>query len=138
MERRRNFHSLGQPDIIIIPMIDIMLFLLIFFMVSTIYMVQVNTLSINLPAAEAAQTETKPTVVSVTVNKKGNIFYDKETQPTMDVSAKVKNTLASNPESIFVIRGDRDTNYADITHALDSLKAAGAKHVSLATESKTR
>lgn len=73
----------------------------------------------------------------MTVNK-GTYFYDKETQPTMDVSAKVKNTLASNPESIFVIRGDRDTNYADITHALDSLKAAGAKHVSLATESKTR
>lgn len=138
MHGRRNFHSMKQPEVIIIPMIDIMLFLLIFFMVSTMYMVQLNTLNVSLPAAEATQLETKPTVVSVTVNKKGNVFYDKETQPTMDVSLKVKKTLREIPGAVFVIRGDRETNYSDITHVLDSLKAAGAKHVSLAVESKTR
>ena len=51
---------------------------------------------------------------------------------------KVKKTLAEKPETIFVIRGDRDTNYADITSVLDSLKAAGARHVSLAAESGKR
>lgn len=138
MRRRRNFHGVKQPEVIIIPMIDIMLFLLIFFMVSTMYMVQLNTLSVNLPAADSVQMETNPTVVSVTVNKKGNIFYDKETVPTMDVSAKVRQTLQEKPDTVFVIRGDRETNYSDITYALDSIKAAGAQHVSLATESKKR
>ena len=38
MRGKRNFHLLSQPEVIIIPMIDIMLFLLVFFMVSTIYM----------------------------------------------------------------------------------------------------
>ena len=76
MRGKRNFHLLSQPEVIIIPMIDIMLFLLVFFMVSTIYMVHLNTLPVNLPAAQAAQSETKPTVVSVTVNKAGHVFYD--------------------------------------------------------------
>ena len=130
MRGKRNFHLLSQPEVIIIPMIDIMLFLLVFFMVSTIYMVHLNTLPVNLPAAQAAQSETKPTVVSVTVNKAGHVFYDMDAKPTAGISEK--------PETIFVIRGDRDTNYADITSVLDSLKAAGARHVSLAAESGKR
>ena len=48
MRGKRNFHLLSQPEVIIIPMIDIMLFLLVFFMVSTIYMVHLNTLPVNL------------------------------------------------------------------------------------------
>ena len=119
MRGKRNFHLLSQPEVIIIPMIDIMLFLLVFFMVSTIYMVHLNTLPVNLPAAQAARSETKPTVVSVTVNKAGHVFYDMDAKPTAGIS-------------------DRDTNYADITSVLDSLKAAGARHVSLAAESGKR
>ena len=97
-----------------------------------------NTLAVNLPAAQAARSETKPTVVSVTVNKAGHVFYDMDTKPTAGISERVKKTLAEKPETIFVIRGDRDTNYADITSVLDSLKAAGARHVSLAAESGKR
>ena len=133
MRGKRNFHLLSQPEVIIIPMIDIMLFLLVFFMVSTIY-----TLPVNLPAAQAARSETKPTVVSVTVNKAGHVFYDMDAKPTAGISERVKKTLAEKPETIFVIRGDRDTNYADVTSVLDSLKAAGARHVSLAAESGKR
>ena len=74
MRGKRNFHLLSQPEVIIIPMIDIMLFLLVFFMVSTIYMVHLNTLPVNLPAAQAARSETKPTVVSVTVIRRAMSF----------------------------------------------------------------
>ena len=49
-----------------------------------------------------------------------------DAKPTAGISERVKKTLAEKPETIFVIRGDRDTNYADITSVLDSLKAAGA------------
>lgn len=54
------------------------------------------------------------------------------------VFPKGKENACGKPETIFVIRGDRDTNYADITSVLDSLKAAGARHVSLAAESGKR
>lgn len=96
MRGKRNFHLLSQPEVIIIPMIDIMLFLLVFFMVSTIYMVHLNTLPVNLPAAQAAQSETKPTVVSVTVNKAGHVFYDMDAKPTAGISERVKKTLAES------------------------------------------
>ena len=136
MARKRDFHSLKQPEVIIIPMIDIMLFLLVFFMVSTMYMVQLNTLPVSLPAASSPQQETKPTVISVTVNKKGNIFYDLDKKPVVEISDRAKKTLSENPEAVFVVRGDRETSYADITRVLDALKGAGAKHVSLAAQVK--
>ena len=52
---RRDYRVVKEPTVMIIPMIDIMLFLLVFFMISTIYMVQANTLPVNLPAAAAAR-----------------------------------------------------------------------------------
>ena len=107
---KRNFHKVKEPSIIIVPMIDIMLFLLVFFMMATMYMTELNTMSVNLPQASASKRETKPEVIPVTVLDKG--------------------------EGVFVLRGDKSTNYDDVTKVLDALKQSGAKHISLATEVK--
>ena len=64
---RRNFHEVKEPAVMIIPMIDIMLFLLVFFMVSSIFMVQSNTIQVNLPAASQAKRDTRPNIVPVAV-----------------------------------------------------------------------
>ena len=48
---RRNFHDVREPLVMIIPMIDIMLFLLVFFMLSTMYMVNASTVQVSLPQA---------------------------------------------------------------------------------------
>lgn len=135
---RRDFHTQEKPTVMIIPMIDIMLFLLVFFMISTLYMVQLNTLPINLPAAASAPRETRPELVSVTVTAKGEVFYDMDTRPSSDIAARAAAKLAENPEVIFVIRGDKKASYEDVTDVLDVLKSAGVQHVSLATETKPR
>ena len=133
MRGKRNFHILKQPSVIIIPMIDIMLFLLVFFMISTIYMVQVNTMQITLPSVVNAKTETKSNIISVTIDKDGHVFYDMEKQPTIEIIGAVKKTIAENPDSIFIIRADRNVNYFYVT---DTIKSAGGAHISLAAESR--
>lgn len=138
MGHRRNFHHVDTPSIIIIPMIDIMLFLLVFFMISTIFMVQLNTLPVNLPQAAAVQRETKPNIVSITVDQDGKITYGMDKTPSELASSRVKEDLGKDPESVFVIRGDRKASYESIAQVLDVLKASGAKHVSLASEVKSR
>lgn len=136
MRGKRNFHILKQPSVIIIPMIDIMLFLLVFFMISTIYMVQVNTMQITLPSVVNAKTETKSNIISVTIDKDGHVFYDMEKQPTVEIIGAVKKTIAENPDSIFIIRADRNVNYFYVTDTIDSIKSAGGVHISLAAESR--
>ena len=120
----------------IIPMIDIMLFLLVFFMISTIYMVQTNTLQVNLPQAASANQETRPTVVPITVMQDGAILFDKEGVPSEELSSKIRAALESNQNVVFVLRGDRAARYESVVAVLDLLKQSGAKHVSIATEMK--
>lgn len=135
---RRDFRITEEPKVVIIPMIDIMLFLLVFFMISTIYMVQLNTMTVNLPAAAAAQRETKPNLVSITVTDKGDVVYDKDQTPVDNLAQRVQQSLTEDTDTVFVLRGDRNAAYEGIASVLDVLKQSGAHHVSIATEIKGR
>lgn len=131
--QRRDFRERTQPLVMIIPMIDIMLFLLVFFMLSTLYMVQVNTLQVNLPTAASATPETRPTVLPITVTAGGNIFFDDVRVPEEELASKVSETLAANENVVFVLKGDRVVQYERVVTVLDLLKRSGAKRIALAT-----
>lgn len=120
----------------IIPMIDIMLFLLVFFMLSTIYMVQTNALSVALPQSVAAQQETRPNVVPITVSETGEVFYDRETAPSDDLAKRIARAIDADSSVVFVIRGDKSARYESVVAVLDLLKKSGARRVSIATELK--
>ena len=108
---RRNFHDVREPLVMIIPMIDIMLFLLVFFMLSTMYMVNASTVQVNLPQAASAQQDTRPHIISITVTEDGKILFDRDDEPTRELTAKVKAQLESDPETVFVVRGDKKADY---------------------------
>ena len=130
--RRRDFREMKQPTVMIIPMIDIMLFLLVFFMLGTIYMVQTNSLQVTLPKAASGNVETRPNVISITVTADGNILYENEIIDE-NLAQKISATLESNSETVFLIRGDKSARYEDVVSVLDLLKKSGARHVSIAT-----
>ena len=134
--RHRDFREKGQPVVMIIPMIDIMLFLLVFFMISTIYMVQTNTLQVNLPQSESAKRDTKPNVVPITVMENGNIMYDKDNINNRDLTMKVQKAILEDKDTVFVLFGDKFTKYEKVVSVLEMLKKSGVKHVSIATEIK--
>ena len=134
--RRRDFREKTQPLVMIIPMIDIMLFLLVFFMISTIYMVQTNTLPVSLPQATTAKQETRPNIVPITVLESGDVLFDKDTLPNQQLAEKIHATLAADKDTIFVLRGDKSARYESVVAVLDLLKKSGAYRVSIAAEIK--
>ena len=134
--RRRDFREKTQPLVMIIPMIDIMLFLLVFFMISTIYMVQTNTLPVSLPQSTTAKQETRPNIVPITVMESGDVLFDKDTVPNQQLAEKVHTALERDKDTIFVLRGDKAARYESVVAVLDLLKKSGARRVSLATELK--
>ena len=134
--RRRNFREKTQPLVMIIPMIDIMLFLLVFFMISTIYMVQTNTLPVNLPQTSSAAQETRPNIVPITVLASGEVLFDKDTAPDKKLAEKIHRALEEDKKTIFVLRGDKSARYESVVAVLDLLKKSGASRVSIATELK--
>ena len=134
--RRRDFREKTQPLVMIIPMIDIMLFLLVFFMLGTIYMTQTNSLPVNLPQASTAAKETRPNVVTITVLESGEVLFDKAGAPSQQLGEKIHATLSADAETIFVLRGDKNSRYESVVAVLDLLKKSGARKVSIATEIK--
>ena len=134
--KRRDFREKTQPLVMIIPMIDIMLFLLVFFMISTIYMVQTNTLPVSLPQSTTAKQDTRPNIIPITVMASGDVLFDKDSVPNQQLAEKVHKALESNKETIFVLRGDKSARYESVVAVLDLLKKSGAHRVSIATELK--
>ena len=131
---RRDFREKNQPLVMIIPMIDIMLFLLVFFMISTIYMVQTNTLQVTLPKSASGNIETRQNIISITVLVNGNVLYENDSVPNENLAQRIHATLESNSETIFLLRGDKSVRYESVVAVLDLLKKSGARHVSIATE----
>ena len=134
--KRRDFREKKEPLVMIIPMIDIMLFLLVFFMLSTIYMVQTNTLPVSLPQSSSAKQETRPNVVPITVSASGDVLFDKDTVPNQQLAEKIHAALTADKNTIFVLRGDKSARYESVVAVLDLLKKSGAVRVSIATEMK--
>ena len=134
--KHRDFREKNQPLVMIIPMIDIMLFLLVFFMLSTIYMVQTNNFQVNLPQSEMSSGENKSNPISITITKSGEVMFDDSKILLKNLSPLVQHALKQNNDAVFVLYGDKDTQYEKVVGVLDLLKKSGVRHVSIATEIK--
>lgn len=92
-------------------------------------MVQTNTLPVSLPQASTAKQDTRPNIVPLTVLESGDVFFDKDTVPNLELGEKVHKALAQDKDVIFVLRGDKSARYESVVAVLDLLKKLGAYRV---------
>ena len=133
----RNLRLERQPKLMIIPMIDIIFFLLVYFMMSTLYMVEQRTLPVNLPQAATAQSDLQKNV-AITVARDGLLYIEQERIPPELFKARIKAQLARQADTAFVLRADKQAEYGRVVAVLDELKALGVKKVAVATEQAQR
>lgn len=131
--RLREWRETKQPNLMIIPMIDIMFFLLVFFMISTIYMVEQRSLPVQLPKTAQAASENKPSFV-VTMKEDGTLWLE-ETQLSFDALAwQVQLESRRNQNFSVLLRADERVSYGKVVAVLDLLKRSGVERFALATE----
>ena len=130
----KGLRARKEPPLNVIPMIDIMFFLLVFFMMSTMYMIDLKTIPVKLPQAASASTDTA-TTFAVSLKKDGSIYIgDKQTDyATLVRTAAVEQK--NNPRFAVVVRADKDVDYGKVIALIDGLKAGGVTRFGLATES---
>ena len=131
--RLRDRRSFSKPEIIIIPMIDIMFFLLVFFMMSTMFIVEQKVLSVTLPAASAAQVDTARTT-PVTVMADGTLRFDDTVVSLAALEEKIQMALAGNRDSLFVLRADRAVAYGRVVEVLDVFRKLSVHRLTVAVE----
>ncbi|MCR5757424.1 MAG: biopolymer transporter ExbD [Selenomonas sp.] len=132
--RLRDRRHMEKPDIIIIPMIDIMFFLLVFFMLSTLYMVNLKTVDIHMPQAAHAETQLKVTYV-VTMKHDGSLWLEDKPIAEGDLMRKVADQQKKNPQFAVIVRADQKLDYGMVMGLLDKIKGAGVSKVGLAADS---
>ena len=133
MRRGRHRKSLKAPEIMLSPMIDMIFLLLVFFIISTMYMSELKTIPIRLPVAQNAETVSKSSF-NVTVKKDGSIYLDED---QMDIEQLVANAaMESKRDSSFsvIIRAEGDAEYKTVIKLMDKLKGAGVTRFGLATD----
>ena len=128
----RNYRETKQPDLNIIPMIDIMFFLLVFFMLSTMYMVEQKTIPVNLPQATSATIDNK-TNFTVTLKDDGSIYLEDQQTDIQTLLMQATKEQKNNPSFAIIIRADKDINYDKVVSFIDTIKKAGITRFGLAT-----
>ena len=120
----------------IIPLIDIMFFLLASFMMVSLSQVHMKGIKVNLPSGVSGQTQTKREYISVSVDKDGHYFFDKDEVKDEELMSRLRKVHDSAPEAKVFVRGDRDSVHLNVTHALDIIRAAGFYKISFEIRSE--
>jgi biopolymer transport protein ExbD len=113
----------------IVPLIDIMFFLLASFMLVSLTMTKQRTVSVNLPAAASSQQNLKPDTISLAVSAAGQIFFEKDAIELPALETLLKERLASNKELPVYISGDSATPHGAMVAVLDYVRRCGVNKV---------
>ena len=121
----------------IIPLIDIMFFLLASFMMVSLSQVHMKGIKVNLPAGVSGETQTKREYLSVSVDKDGHYFFDKDEIGDNELLNRLRMAHASAPDAKVFLRGDRDSAHLNVAHALDIIRSSGYYKVSFEIKSES-
>ena len=118
----------------IIPLIDIMFFLLACMMLISLNMVQMKGLKLNLPTAVAASPENRSDFVTLAVKKDGNIYIDKESIQRAALVDELKKRHAAKADLRIYIQADAEATHGDVIAVLDRVRSAGIQKVAFQTK----
>ena len=133
MKLQRLAHKKARIEII--PMIDVVFFLLVFFMIGTLAMTTMKGMPVNLPKSSSAKDRPMVKVV-LTLTANNHYYIDKKQVAFGQVYPELKARLVENPKLVVVINCDKQQKWERGIQLADEAKRAGAELLTIATEPK--
>jgi len=130
--QRRNTK---KARIEIIPMIDTIFFLLVFFMISTLSMTQFKGMPVNLPKAASGQ-QAPAESAAVTIDKDGRLFLNQQAIDKTALSEALRQQLAKNAEMLVVINADDGVQHGQVVEVMDIARGANVAKMAIAVKPK--
>jgi biopolymer transport protein ExbD len=122
-----------RSRIVIIPLIDIMFFLLASFMMVSLQMSRTENIKVHLPAATQARQDYRPDMVNIAVDKSGAVWLEKKIIPLPQLSLVLSNRFLADTNLPVYISGDRDTLHGDMVKVYEAVRGAGIQKVAFMT-----
>ena len=122
-----------KPRIEIIPMIDTMFFLLVFFMIATLSMTIQQGMPVSLPTAESS-TETKSENVSLTLTQDGALYYNKEAITLQELEQRLAMLRQTSTDPSLLINADKQVSHGRVIKVMDLIRLSGITSMGIATQ----
>lgn len=120
----------------IIPLIDIMFFLLATFVMVSLSMVKNNGIAVNLPTADTGAAHDRKASTTLTVTEEGFLYLNKEKVSLEALPARLKALKESDPEVKVFINGDEKASFGEAVKVLDTVRKIGITRVAIETGGK--
>lgn len=127
-----------DPEINLIPMIDVLLVILIFLMVTTTFS-QIAEMQINLPSADAEKQTEKPSEITVVVDASGHYVINRAplVEPNVEsLSLALRRAAGDRPDPVIVINADAEASHQSVINVMEASRLAGYSRISFATQAK--
>jgi biopolymer transport protein ExbD len=134
--RPRAFRD--EPEINFIPLIDVLLVILIFLMVTTTYS-RYAELKINLPSADAAKSDQRPEQVDVAVNAQGRYLVNRSPitfRGPEALSQDLRRAAGDMKDPVIVISADATAPHQSVIHVMEAARIAGYGKITFTTQAK--
>jgi biopolymer transport protein ExbD len=114
----------------IIPMIDTVFFLLVFFMMASLSMTVYRGMALSLPKASSG--ENRQDRVNISVTRDGVFYLDRERVEPAQLAERLKTLRERDPEVVVVIRADGEATHKRVVEAMDAARTAGVVKLAIA------
>lgn len=126
--------SAKKARIDIIPLIDVIFFLLATFVLFTLSLNKIQSVPVNLPQASAASPkDQEDTSVTIQVSDGDSAFWNKEPVTMAEIAPKLSNYKANTPGARVLVTGDDRAKYGNVIRVLDEVRLAGITTVTIET-----
>jgi biopolymer transport protein ExbD len=133
----RRITTRDEPEINFIPLIDVLLVILIFLMVTTTYQ-RVAELQITLPEAEADPAKQRPREVNVGIDAQGRYVINRAVFTFTGVPAladMLRKSAEGVKDPVVVINADANATHQSVINVMEAARQAGLVHITFATQS---
>jgi biopolymer transport protein ExbD len=126
-----------EPEINLIPMIDVLLVILIFLMITTTYSKYAG-LEINLPTADTQAQQDKPNEIDVVVTATGSVLVNKNpvTGGVEAIGVILRRAAEGTQDPVVIINADAKAAHQNVIDVMQAARNAGLSHISFATQQK--
>lgn len=127
-----SHHSEQGVSIEIVPLIDIIFCILIFFILAALQLTRQQAITVDLPGAGTATIQNQE-MLMVSVDPLGQVYVDRSQVSEAQLYLILEGYNRTNPQGLLVLYADRSAVYDDVVRVLDLMRSVGGSRVALAT-----
>ena len=132
---RKSYKSKEKDiQINILPMIDIIFVILSFFIISSLYLVKLESIPLDLPKAETSKNELNNPII-VSMDKEGKIYINKNYSDKKSFEFDLIQLISKQDKNFILIRADKEIRYGEFIYVLDILRKYKNLKIAVSTES---